>query len=131
MRHLFTFPGLGWANIQLYSTIFIPLKNYIGISYKYILVLNFFYFLILCMYVYYIYYINYIHTIHNIFVISISYRSVELIAILAISCTFFLFMHTNKLNSRLKEMEVKLQPSEFSALGLTGNQINPRESSSK
>nr|XP_036228181.1 heparan sulfate 2-O-sulfotransferase pipe-like isoform X5 [Bactrocera oleae] len=56
-------------------------------------------------------------------------RSVELIAILAISCTFFLFMHTNKLNSRLKEMEVKLQPSEFSALGLTGNQINPRESS--
>ncbi|XP_067647744.1 heparan sulfate 2-O-sulfotransferase pipe isoform X7 [Eurosta solidaginis] len=56
-------------------------------------------------------------------------RSVELIAILAISCTFFLFMHTNKLNSRLKEMEVKLQPSEFSALGLTGNQINSRESS--
>ncbi|XP_017468053.1 PREDICTED: heparan sulfate 2-O-sulfotransferase pipe-like [Rhagoletis zephyria] len=55
-------------------------------------------------------------------------RSVELIAILAISCTFFLFMHTNKLNSRLKEMEVKLQPSEFSALGLTGNQINSRES---
>ncbi|EDW76763.1 uncharacterized protein Dwil_GK19566 [Drosophila willistoni] len=47
-------------------------------------------------------------------------RSVELIALLAISCTFFLFMHTNKLNSRLKEMEVKLQPSEFSALGLTG-----------
>uniref|UniRef100_A0A0K8UYD1 Heparan sulfate 2-O-sulfotransferase pipe n=1 Tax=Bactrocera latifrons TaxID=174628 RepID=A0A0K8UYD1_BACLA len=56
-------------------------------------------------------------------------RSVELIAILAISCTFFLFMHTNKLNSRLKEMEIKLQPSEFSALGLTGNQISPRESS--
>ncbi|XP_075160319.1 heparan sulfate 2-O-sulfotransferase pipe isoform X1 [Haematobia irritans] len=48
-------------------------------------------------------------------------RSVELIALLAISCTFFLFMHTNKLNSRLKEMEMKLQPSEFSALGLTGN----------
>ncbi|KAM7356283.1 heparan sulfate 2-O-sulfotransferase pipe [Cochliomyia hominivorax] len=47
-------------------------------------------------------------------------RSVELIALLAISCTFFLFMHTNKLNSRLKEMEMKLQPSEFSALGLTG-----------
>ncbi|XP_053957226.1 heparan sulfate 2-O-sulfotransferase pipe-like isoform X2 [Anastrepha ludens] len=56
-------------------------------------------------------------------------RSVELIAILAISCTFFLFMHTNKLNSRLKEMEIKLQPSEFSALGLTGNHINSRESS--
>uniref|UniRef100_A0A6P4F837 Heparan sulfate 2-O-sulfotransferase pipe n=2 Tax=Drosophila rhopaloa TaxID=1041015 RepID=A0A6P4F837_DRORH len=33
-------------------------------------------------------------------------------------------MHTNKLNSRLKEMEVKLQPSEFSALGLTGNHIS-------
>ncbi|XP_058985297.1 heparan sulfate 2-O-sulfotransferase pipe isoform X4 [Musca domestica] len=48
-------------------------------------------------------------------------RSVELIALLAISCTFFLFMHTNKLNSRLKEMEMKLQPSEFSALGLTGS----------
>ncbi|XP_011183213.1 heparan sulfate 2-O-sulfotransferase pipe isoform X1 [Zeugodacus cucurbitae] len=56
-------------------------------------------------------------------------RSIELIAILAISCTFFLFMHTNKLNSRLKEMEIKLQPSEFSALGLTGNQLNTRESS--
>ncbi|XP_004526814.2 heparan sulfate 2-O-sulfotransferase pipe isoform X1 [Ceratitis capitata] len=55
-------------------------------------------------------------------------RSIELIAILAISCTFFLFMHTNKLNSRLKEMEIKLQPSEFSALGLTGNHINSRES---
>ncbi|XP_032309644.1 heparan sulfate 2-O-sulfotransferase pipe-like isoform X4 [Drosophila ananassae] len=51
-------------------------------------------------------------------------RSVELIALLAISCTFFLFMHTNKLNSRLKEMEVKLQPSEFSALGITGNHIS-------
>ncbi|XP_034658967.1 heparan sulfate 2-O-sulfotransferase pipe-like isoform X7 [Drosophila subobscura] len=51
-------------------------------------------------------------------------RSVELIALLAISCTFFLFMHTNKLNSRLKEMEVKLQPSEFSALGLTGNHVS-------
>ncbi|XP_032598718.1 heparan sulfate 2-O-sulfotransferase pipe isoform X5 [Drosophila grimshawi] len=51
-------------------------------------------------------------------------RSVELIALLAISCTFFLFMHTSKLNSRLKEMEVKLQPSEFSALGLTGNHIS-------
>ncbi|XP_033237553.1 heparan sulfate 2-O-sulfotransferase pipe isoform X6 [Drosophila pseudoobscura] len=51
-------------------------------------------------------------------------RSVELIALLAISCTFFLFMHTNKLNSRLKEMEVKLQPSEFSALGLTSNHVS-------
>uniref|UniRef100_A0A1A9WGB5 Heparan sulfate 2-O-sulfotransferase pipe n=1 Tax=Glossina brevipalpis TaxID=37001 RepID=A0A1A9WGB5_9MUSC len=50
-----------------------------------------------------------------------SSRSVELIALLAISCVFFLFcMHTNRLNSRLKEMEMKLHPSEFSALGLTG-----------
>ncbi|XP_055843998.1 heparan sulfate 2-O-sulfotransferase pipe isoform X3 [Episyrphus balteatus] len=47
-------------------------------------------------------------------------RSVELIALIAISCTFFLFMHTKNLNTRLREMEVKLQPSEFSALGLTG-----------
>ncbi|XP_037933842.1 heparan sulfate 2-O-sulfotransferase pipe isoform X2 [Teleopsis dalmanni] len=37
-------------------------------------------------------------------------------------------MHTNKLNSRLKEMEVKLQPSEFSALGLTGdNHVSGRD----
>uniref|UniRef100_A0A1A9ZA32 Uncharacterized protein n=1 Tax=Glossina pallidipes TaxID=7398 RepID=A0A1A9ZA32_GLOPL len=51
-----------------------------------------------------------------------SETSVELIALLAISCIFFLFcMHTNKLNSRLKEMEMKLHPSEFSALGLTGD----------
>ncbi|XP_033157888.1 heparan sulfate 2-O-sulfotransferase pipe-like isoform X3 [Drosophila mauritiana] len=58
-------------------------------------------------------------------------RSVELIALLAISCTFFLFMHTNKLNSRLKEMEVKLQPSEFSALGLTGNHISGHDAGGK
>uniref|UniRef100_A0A1B0BCI1 Uncharacterized protein n=1 Tax=Glossina palpalis gambiensis TaxID=67801 RepID=A0A1B0BCI1_9MUSC len=51
-------------------------------------------------------------------------RSVELIALLVISCIFFLFcMHTNKLNSRLKEMEMKLHPSEFSALGLTGDGV--------
>lgn len=60
-----------------------------------------------------------------------SCSSVELIALLAISCTFFLFMHTNKLNSRLKEMEVKLQPSEFSALGLTGNHISGHDAGSK
>ncbi|KAI9581442.1 hypothetical protein GQX74_012767 [Glossina fuscipes] len=57
----------------------------------------------------------------------VNYRektSVELIALLVISCIFFLFcMHTNKLNSRLKEMEMKLHPSEFSALGLTGDGV--------
>lgn len=50
-------------------------------------------------------------------------RSAEFVALLAVSSTLFLFLHTQSLTSRLREMEVKLQPSEMSASGLTGNSI--------
>lgn len=51
------------------------------------------------------------------------YRSAELVALMAVSSTLFLFLHTQSLTSRLREMEVKLQPSELSASGLSGNSI--------
>lgn len=51
------------------------------------------------------------------------YRSAEFIALIAVSCTLFLFLHTQSLTSRLREMEDKLQPSEMSASGLSGNSI--------
>lgn len=50
-------------------------------------------------------------------------RSAEFIALIAVSCTLFLFLHTQSLTSRLREMEDKLQPSEMSASGLSGNSI--------
>lgn len=50
-------------------------------------------------------------------------RSAEFVALLAVSSTLFLFLHTQSLTSRLREMEVKLQPSEMSASGLSGNSI--------
>ncbi|XP_076170206.1 heparan sulfate 2-O-sulfotransferase pipe isoform X2 [Ptiloglossa arizonensis] len=39
-------------------------------------------------------------------------RTIELIALIAISCTLFLFLHTRELHSRLRKMEVRLQPGE-------------------
>ncbi|XP_071057470.1 heparan sulfate 2-O-sulfotransferase pipe isoform X2 [Onthophagus taurus] len=47
------------------------------------------------------------------------FRASELIALMALSTTFFLFLHTRDLNTRLREMEVKLQPEDI----LTANQI--------
>lgn len=58
---------------------------------------------------------------------SPSSRSAELVALIAVSCTLFLFLHTQSLTSRLREMEVKLQPSEMSASGLSGNSISQGE----
>lgn len=55
-------------------------------------------------------------------------RSAEFIALIAVSCTLFLFLHTQSLTSRLREMEDKLQPSELSASGLSGNSILQQES---
>ncbi|XP_017781140.1 PREDICTED: heparan sulfate 2-O-sulfotransferase pipe [Nicrophorus vespilloides] len=46
-------------------------------------------------------------------------RTSELIALVAISTTLFLFLHTRDLNTRLKEMEVRLHPDEL----LSSNQL--------
>lgn len=58
-----------------------------------------------------------------IFFLMFSCRSAEFVALIAVSSTLFLFLHTQSLTSRLREMEVKLQPSELSASGLSGNSI--------
>ncbi|KAJ9583308.1 hypothetical protein L9F63_022349, partial [Diploptera punctata] len=44
----------------------------------------------------------------------------ELVALMAISTTLFLFIHTRDLHTRIKEMEVKLQPEDM----LSSNQIS-------
>uniref|UniRef100_A0A182TTS5 Uncharacterized protein n=1 Tax=Anopheles melas TaxID=34690 RepID=A0A182TTS5_9DIPT len=53
-------------------------------------------------------------------------RYAEFVALIAISCTLFLFLHTQSLTSRLREMEDRLQePSSLSAAsGLSGNSIS-------
>lgn len=43
-------------------------------------------------------------------------RTIELIALVAISCTLFLFLHTRELHSRLRKMEVRVQPGEDEVL---------------
>nr|XP_014280499.1 heparan sulfate 2-O-sulfotransferase pipe [Halyomorpha halys] len=47
-------------------------------------------------------------------------RTSELVALMAISTTLFLFLHTRDLHSKLKEMEVKLQPD----VSLSGHQTS-------
>ncbi|XP_065164490.1 heparan sulfate 2-O-sulfotransferase pipe-like [Atheta coriaria] len=47
-------------------------------------------------------------------------RTSELIALVAISTTLFLFLHTRDLSTRLREMEVRLQPGDD---GVSANQI--------
>lgn len=39
------------------------------------------------------------------------HRSTECVAVIAIVCTLFLFLHTKNLTTRLREMENRLQPS--------------------
>ncbi|KAG8041007.1 hypothetical protein G9C98_001995 [Cotesia typhae] len=46
-------------------------------------------------------------------------RTSELVALVALSSTLFLFLHTRDLHSRLREMEVRLQPGENE---ISGNQ---------
>ncbi|XP_011253762.2 heparan sulfate 2-O-sulfotransferase pipe isoform X1 [Camponotus floridanus] len=48
--------------------------------------------------------------------------TIELIALVAISSTLFLFLHTRDLHSRLKKMEVRLQPGEDDVL--SANQLS-------
>ncbi|XP_055609660.1 heparan sulfate 2-O-sulfotransferase pipe [Uranotaenia lowii] len=56
-------------------------------------------------------------------------RYAELVALIAISSTLFLFLHTQSLTSRLREMEDKLQPSSLmSSSGLSGNSISQADS---
>lgn len=47
-----------------------------------------------------------------LFTVSFDCRTIELIALVAISSTLFLFLHTRELHSRLRKMEVRLQPAE-------------------
>ncbi|XP_015435733.1 PREDICTED: heparan sulfate 2-O-sulfotransferase pipe [Dufourea novaeangliae] len=49
-------------------------------------------------------------------------RTIELIALIAISSTLFLFLHTRELHSRLRKMEVRLQPGEDEIL--SANQLS-------
>lgn len=64
---------------------------------------------------------------HIIIITSISSclfcRSVEFVALIGVSCTLFLFLHTQSLTTRLREMEDKLQPS-MSAGGLISGIAN-------
>lgn len=41
------------------------------------------------------------------------FRTSELVALIAVSTTLFLFLHTRDLHLRLKEMEVRLQPEDI------------------
>ncbi|KAF2901601.1 hypothetical protein ILUMI_04588 [Ignelater luminosus] len=57
-------------------------------------------------------------------------RTSELIALMAISTTLFLFLHTRDLNSKLKQMEVKMQPEDLvSANQLISGNSGPSSSS--
>lgn len=47
-------------------------------------------------------------------------RTSELVALMAISTTLFLFLHTRDLHSKLRQMEVKLQPEDLTANQLSG-----------
>ncbi|XP_057321727.1 heparan sulfate 2-O-sulfotransferase pipe [Microplitis mediator] len=44
--------------------------------------------------------------------LTVPKRTSELVALVALSSTLFLFLHTRDLHSRLREMEVRLQPGE-------------------
>lgn len=58
----------------------------------------------------------------NMCIFFLAYRTIELIALIAISSTLFLFLHTRDLHSRLKKMEVRLQPGEDDVL--SANQLS-------
>ncbi|XP_046746616.1 heparan sulfate 2-O-sulfotransferase pipe-like isoform X2 [Diprion similis] len=54
--------------------------------------------------------------------LAIPKRTSELIALIALSSTLFLFLHTRDLHSRLREMEVRLQPGDEE--GLSASQLS-------
>ncbi|KAE8736769.1 hypothetical protein FOCC_FOCC017776, partial [Frankliniella occidentalis] len=49
-----------------------------------------------------------------------------MVALVAVSSTLFLFLHTRDLSSKLKQMEVRLQPDD----ALTANQVSGESASS-
>lgn len=59
------------------------------------------------------------YSTHHFVMCPLFFRTSELVALIAISTTFFLFLHTRDLNTKLKEMEVKLQPEDL----LSSNQL--------
>ncbi|XP_015108398.1 heparan sulfate 2-O-sulfotransferase pipe [Diachasma alloeum] len=56
--------------------------------------------------------------------LAVPKRTSELVALIALSSTLFLFLHTRDLHSRLREMEVKLQPGDNE---ISGNQISSED----
>lgn len=54
--------------------------------------------------------------------LGIPKRTSELVALVALSTTLFLFLHTRDLHSRLREMEVRLQPGDDDSL--SANQVS-------
>uniref|UniRef100_A0A1B6E882 Heparan sulfate 2-O-sulfotransferase pipe n=1 Tax=Clastoptera arizonana TaxID=38151 RepID=A0A1B6E882_9HEMI len=48
-------------------------------------------------------------------------RTSELVALMAISTTLFLFLHTRDLNTKLRQMEVRLQPDDLTANQISGD----------
>ncbi|XP_063235466.1 heparan sulfate 2-O-sulfotransferase pipe [Bacillus rossius redtenbacheri] len=68
------------------------------------------------------------HAMDNVFRrrrIAVPKRTSELVALMAVSTTLFLFLHTRDLHSKLKQMEVKLQPEDMlSSSQLSGNSIS-------
>ncbi|XP_063931052.1 heparan sulfate 2-O-sulfotransferase pipe [Zophobas morio] len=54
---------------------------------------------------------------------SIPKRTSELIALVAVSTTLFLFIHTRALHSRLKEMQFKLQPEDIASSNEFGSTL--------
>ncbi|XP_012284255.1 heparan sulfate 2-O-sulfotransferase pipe isoform X2 [Orussus abietinus] len=54
--------------------------------------------------------------------LAVPKRTSELVALVALSSTLFLFLHTRDLHSRLREMEVRLQPGDDE--NLSSNQLS-------
>lgn len=59
--------------------------------------------------------------------LAVPKRTSELVALVAVSSTLFLFLHTRDLSSKLKQMEVRLQPDDSL---VTGNQVSGESSAS-
>jgi hypothetical protein len=52
-------------------------------------------------------------------------RTSELVALMAVSTTLFLFIHTRELHTKLKAMEVKLQPEDMLSGKCAPNPFDP------
>lgn len=122
--------SLRWQRLMLYDThtnAVYPWWNFrfisTGFTTNYVMLRNNCYYFIYLFKTNVYHHFKYFWSKTYFYYLMITYRSAEFVALLAVSSTLFLFMHTQSLTSRLREMEVKLQPSEMSASGLSGNSI--------